>query len=77
MQLIRLTQENPIHAIPLEIAGEGFDTIFHSMEIIIMAKAGFHTDTLLARLLMIYLPRVEIKDRGLALDVIQSLQEPF
>ena len=57
----------------LEVTGQGPDSLFHTMEIVIMAEACFHADTLLARLLMIYLPRMEIKDCRAMLQMIQPL----
>ena len=57
-----LFQKNPIDAIPTEVPGQGLDTLLHTMEIVIVTEARFHVDALLARLLMVYLPRMEIKD---------------
>ena len=71
-----LIQENPIHPIPVEITGQGLDPLFHAVEIMIMAEARFHTDSLLARLMMIYFPGMEIEDRGAFLQLVQPFQKP-
>ena len=72
-QLMRLIQEYSIHAIPLEVAGQGLDPFFHAMQIVIVPEPRFYADTLLPRLLVIYFPRVEIKDGGAALQSVQPL----
>ncbi len=57
IQLMRLIQENPIHAIPVEVTRQRLDPLFHTVEIIIVAEARLHTDSLLARLLDDLFPR--------------------
>jgi hypothetical protein len=46
------------------------------MEVVIVAKARFHADPLLARLLMVYFPWMEIEDCRALLEMIQPPQKP-
>src|SRR5437879_13412727 len=62
--------------ISVEVTGQGLDPLFHAVEIIIMAEARLHTDSLLPRLLMIYFPGMEIEDCGAPLQSVQPFQKP-
>ena len=76
VQLMPLIQENPIHPVPVEVTGQRLDPLFHAVEIIVMAEARLHTDSLLARLLMIYFPRMEIENCGALLQLVQPFEKP-
>ena len=71
-----LFQKYPVHAVPFEITGECSHPIFHAMKVIVMTKTCFHDHTLLAQLLMIDLPGMEIKDGRTFFKPVQSLQKP-
>jgi hypothetical protein len=71
-----LVQENAVHAVPGEVARQGFDAPFHAVDVDVVAEARLGVQAFRARLAGCRFPRVEVEQAGwrssrLTLAIIQ------
>ena len=71
-----LIKEHMIHTVPAEFPHEPAQTLFHHRQIGVMTDSRFQADAVLARLIRIDFPRVEIKDTGLVIMLIDPAHRP-
>src|SRR5664279_3488372 len=69
-------EKNPVDAVPAEIRHQPAQPRFRALEVEVMAESRLCPNAFYTRLIGIELPRVEIKHRGLAVDVVDAANGP-